>query len=95
MPARPEVLHQHHAQPVPCAPMLDEKMAAIASSIGQKLVCDLLVDVRAAGGTPNDLLGFLARVTASSVQFCFRREDHEVALRRLNLEVARLLKAER
>lgn len=95
MPPHPEALYQHRAQPMPCASPLDERMTAIASGIGQTFVCDLLVDVQAAGGIPNDLLGLLARMTAGSVQFCFRPEDHETALSKVSTQAARLLRAGR
>ncbi len=95
MPDSLEVFRQHRAQPAPCDPALDHRMTVIASGIGQRLLCDLLMDVREAGGTVNDLLALMARLTADSVQFCFRREDHEVALRRVSTGAALLLKADR
>ncbi len=85
MPDHLEVLHEHHG--------LDERMTTIAGSIGERLLCDLLVDVRAAGGTPDDLLGLLARMTASSVQFCFRQQDHAAALSKVSMEAGRLMRA--
>ena len=95
MPSHLEALLQHRTQPAPSSLVLNERMAAIASGIGGVLLCDLLVDVRAAGGTPNDLLGLLAQLTARSVQFCFRQEDHEVALSKVSTGAALLLKADR
>ncbi len=95
MPDSLEMFRQHHAQPAPGGSALDHRLTAIASGIGQRLLCDLLMDVREAGGTVNDLLALMARLTADSVQFCFRREDHEVALSRVNRGAALLLRADR
>ena len=86
MPDHLEVLHEHRG--------LDERITTIARSIGEQFLCDLLVDVRAAGGTPTDLLGLLAQVTASSVQFCFRQQDHATALSRVSMEAGRLMRAD-
>ena len=87
MPDHLEVLHEHRG--------LDERMTTIAGGIGERFLCDLLVDVRAAGGTPADLLGLLARMTASSVQFCFRQQDHATALSKVSMEAGRLMRAGR
>ena len=95
MPDHMERLSPQCAQPMPCVHKLNDRMTALATDLGQPFAFDLLQAVRAGGGTPNDLLALLARLTAISVQFCFRQEDHEAALSTLNIETALLLKTDR